>query len=1451
MVTRAARPRALTPAILLAGALVLLLAPTAQALTPTIENTGSNMFEQTVGSREDGNSANRLDINVVVKHDVGKKVTGLKVDTDYNTTDNSSTATTQTADVANQPTVVGGFNYTTAFLSFRNTVNNIACGDRPGFSHTIYVRPVLSDGTVGNSSSASIFFTPAGGCTIYEDYPYMYGQTNTSPVQLTPGGTATFSWNQDDPDSGNNTQGYAYRFRRLNDGATTGLTVVCPVDIDNELQTRTFTFPNQRGHWVVEAELREGSGCTDQVSLGGKFWRIGSADVNTAQASSPALSLSATRPQVNGSTTVTATTDDADDSANGGAPQYIEWDLDNNGTYDDANLGTGVLTGAGDDSDALTSTEKQTTINTTGKAPGTYTVKARVTDNGAMNASDAIRRQTTATTTYVVDSPPVLSAPSSVSTDAGSPVDIALSATDANGDTLTFSTTSGPTNGSGALSGSGNSRTYTYTPNAGYAGPDSITFRVDDGFGGSDSKTVAISVYPTTTIDSGPSGLTNNKSPTFTYSSQSGATFQCQLDGGGFASCPSEGKSYSNLEDGQHTFAVRAVSATGNLVDQSPASRTFTVDATAPETSIDSKPSDPTNDSTPTFEFSSDDANASFECRLYASDDTAPDFGACSGPGASHTSYELANERYTFEVRASDNAGNTDQSPASYSFTVDTRDPETTIGSKPSDPTNDPTPTFEFSSDDPNAAFECRLYASDDTAPDFGACSGPGKSHTSGQLDDGRYTFEVRATDQAGNTDDTPATYSFTVDTQPPETTITAAPPPISDSGSVRFEFSSSESGSTFECRLDSSEEAAFSPCESPKTYSVSNGNHKFEVRAVDGAGNRDPSPASSTFIVADTTPPDTEIDSAPDHRTNDTSPRFTFTSSDTGATFECKLAGPGHTEDFDACSSPKDYTGLQAGDYTFSVRARDGAGNTDQTPATWDFAVDTQAPETTIDSGPTGPDNSTSASFTFSSDDPNASFECRLAGPGHTEDFGSCPSPQGYSGLGDGDYTFSVRATDQATNTDQTPATRSFTVDTAPPETTIGSGRNGRGNSTSASFSFSSDDPNATFTCKLAGPGHTGDFGNCGSYSNLADGDYTFSVRATDLAGNTDQSPATRSFTVDTAPPETTIDSGRSGRGNGTSASFTFSSSDPNASFACKLAGPGHTQDFAPCPPQPYSNLGDGDYTFFVRATDQVGNIDQTPATRSFTVDTQAPDTTIDSRPSDPTTDASPRFAFSSESGASFECQLEGPGQSPGFSACESPRGYAGLADGRYTFSVRARDAAGNTDATPASHAFTIQRQATGQPDPDRDADGVPDARDRCPDQPAGTVDGCPSQPVDRKAPVPTFPASDRSITVASNGTFTFSIGGCSEVATCNGSVTFSSVTQSRSARTRRLAFKRFQLRPGRRANLKLRLRGPDLRRLRKQKRMRVRATVVLRDRAGNSSRRRYTLTLRAPRRR
>ncbi|HEX2128329.1 MAG TPA: hypothetical protein VHF58_03835 [Solirubrobacterales bacterium] len=93
--------------------------------------------------------------------------------------------------------------------------------------------------------------------------------------------------------------------------------------------------------------------------------------------------------------------------------------------------------------------------------------------------------------------------------------------------------------------------------------------------------------------------------------------------------------------------------------------------------------------------------------------------------------------------------------------------------------------------------------------------------------------------------------------------------------------------------------------------------------------------------------------------------------------------------------------------------------------------------------------------------------------------------------------------------------------------------------------------------------------------------------------------------------------------------------------------------------------------------------------------VDTNAPETTITKAPRKRTDTGKVKVRFAAdEAGSSFECKLKGTGLKPSlkrFNACTSPRKYKNLDGGDYRFKVRATDAAGNVDPTPAKASFRI----------------------------------------------------------------------------------------------------------------------------------------------------------------
>jgi hypothetical protein len=126
------------------------------------------------------------------------------------------------------------------------------------------------------------------------------------------------------------------------------------------------------------------------------------------------------------------------------------------------------------------------------------------------------------------------------------------------------------------------------------------------------------------------------------------------------------------------------------------------------------------------------------------------------------------------------------------------------------------------------------------------------------------------------------------------------------------------------------------------------------------------------------------------------------------------------------------DSTTTGDGPVTITARATDiGLNATTSTGRT--VSVDNTPPNTVIDSGPSGTDSSSSATFTFSSNETNVSFLCLI----DSVEIENCTSPKTFNGLSNGSHTFQVTATDAAGNTDPTPASRTWTVNTAGPTAT------------------------------------------------------------------------------------------------------------------------------------------------------------------------------------------------------------------------------------------------------------------------------------------------------------------------------------------------------------------------------------------------------------------------------
>ena len=464
--------------------------------------------------------------------------------------------------------------------------------------------------------------------------------------------------------------------------------------------------------------------------------------------------------------------------------------------------------------------------------------------------------------------------------------------------------------------------------------------------GGSDAtftaafRSVGDIVAPETTIDSGPT-MTRDATPDFAFSSgEAGSTFECAVDSGSFGACASP-TTLATLADGQHVFAVRATDPAGN-VDATPATKTFTVDTLGPQVAVTSPTLNQIVSGTINFAATATDTVGVTGVKWYIDEvEVASDYNGAPWTKTWNTT-AVADGSHKVFAKARDAAGNWTTS-AKFNFTIRNTvysGLDTIIDSAPA-LTNDATPDFLFSATQPEATFECQIDNGS-----FEACTSP---KTLPAQTDGSHTFSVRAL-ASGAVDSTPASQAFTVDTTKPAVSVSSPVAGSTVAGVITLGANATDASAVTGAKwfLDAIEVASDydgAPwSRSLDTNSLTDGSHKLYAKARDAAGNWGSS-ATITFSVRNTPLPalDTTIDSGPG-LTNDSTPDFSFSATRPGATFECKVDGGSYAP----CTSPFTLPAQTDGGHVLSVRATE-AGETDATPATHDFTVDTTRPAVSL----------------------------------------------------------------------------------------------------------------------------------------------------------------------------------------------------------------------------------------------------------------------------------------------------------------------------------------------------------------------------------------------------------------------------------------------------------------------------------------------------------------------
>ena len=115
------------------------------------------------------------------------------------------------------------------------------------------------------------------------------------------------------------------------------------------------------------------------------------------------------------------------------------------------------------------------------------------------------------------------------------------------------------------------------------------------------------------------------------------------------------------------------------------------------------------------------------------------------------------------------------------------------------------------------------------------------------------------------------------------------------------------------------------------------------------------------------------------------------------------------------------------------------------------------------------------------------------------------------------------------------------------------------------------------------------------------------------------------------------------------------------------------------------YGNLSEDSHIFYVRTTDQAGNLGNT-TTYSWTTDYTNPVVTLTSYPPSRTNEQSVTFNFTVDESAILDCSFN----NSAWYSCTGPVILSNLSEGPYSFKVRATDSANNT-GSPTTYDWVV----------------------------------------------------------------------------------------------------------------------------------------------------------------
>jgi|GEM_PF-3385065 len=443
-------------------------------------------------------------------------------------------------------------------------------------------------------------------------------------------------------------------------------------------------------------------------------------------------------------------------------------------------------------------------------------------------------------------------------------------------------------------------------------------------------------------------------------------------------------------------------------------------------------------------------------------------------------------------------------------------------------------------------------------------------------------------------------------------------------------------------------------------TYKVCQSNNSAQCGGIDPNDVTGAIPAVTFRLTvasapSDTTPPDTVIDSGPASLTNSTSATFTFHATEAGSTFACSLDSGLYA----ACSSPANFSSLGNAPHTFAVKATDAASNTDPTPATYAWTVDTIPPIVTATPDRLADRNdwyNHAVIVSFSASDATCDAAVTYSGPDSATASvtGHCTDAAG--NVGSGTFNFKY---------DGTAPTVTATLDKSPDAVTNW-------------FNGATGAPTVKFVCSDATSGLDG---TCPADHSFGEGaDQAYSQTIYDVAGNSTTAGVTNVDVDLTAP---TIVASINPASPAASGWYNMITGAPTVSYVCADTGSSGVVSGA-CPDSVTLGEGANQSVAAKTVTDIAGNTSADSASFSgLNVDLTAPTIVASINPASPAASGWYNIATGAPTVSYLCADTNGSGIAAG--ACPAP---VTLGEGANQ-SVAAQtviDIAGNTSASSAS---------------------------------------------------------------------------------------------------------------------------------------------------------------------